>query len=85
MAKSVLDYLNENSPESVVIKEFESAIVGVAENSNGIICVYDRQKAVSILTEGGMSADDAEEYFEYNTIRSLPYMGELAPVFIMEI
>ena len=34
--------------------------------------------------KNGMSRDEAVEYFEYNTVRTIPYMGSAAPI-IMEM
>ena len=45
--------------------------------------VYDYRKMVDFLVEtDGMEVTEAYEFIDYNTIRSIPYMGEFAPVVV---
>ena len=59
---------------------FDEAIIGVA-NRFGMepVVAYDRAKVIDILAKG-MSHEDAEEFFEFNTIGA--WVGDLTPVFI---
>ena len=41
---------------------------------------YDRAKCIEILMRG-MSEDEAEEYFEFNTAGA--YMGKYTPLFLV--
>lgn len=65
--------------ESVVFEnpDFDSAIIGV--DTDGHV-VYDFELMVQDMMEkDGLSYEDAVEFIEYNTIRSLPYVKQ-APV-----
>lgn len=63
---------------------YNKAIIGVSINSKHIIYSYDL--LLSILVEGGMSYDDAMDWLEYNTLRSIEYMeAEYRPIIIRSI
>jgi hypothetical protein len=70
--------------EIIVADGYEDAVIGVAYVHNvGHVTVYDVGKCLDVLvTRDGMSYEDAREFFDYNTMRSLPYMGEKAPIFV---
>jgi hypothetical protein len=38
-----------------------------------------------LMTVDNMSSEDAIEFIEYNTIRSIPYAGSLAPIVLHRI
>jgi len=59
---------------------FDEAILGVAEryNMQPVVC-YDRTRVIDILARE-MPREDAEEYFEFNTIGA--WMGDATPVFV---
>jgi hypothetical protein len=60
---------------------YNKAIIGVSIDSKHIIYSYDL--LLSILVEGGMSYEDAMDWLEYNTFRSLDYMDvEYRPIII---
>lgn len=51
---------------------FAEAIIGVTTTN---VVVYDFDKMVQCLVdEDGMTAEEAAEFIEYNTVRTLPYM-----------
>lgn len=57
---------------------YDDALIGVTDDGRA---VYDFDKMVDWLMETeGWTSDDAIEWIEYNTIRSLPYMGPKAPI-----
>ena len=59
---------------------FDNSIVGVTTEGRA---VYDYWKMVAELMEDdNISEQDAIDWIEYNTIRSIPYAGEMAPVVI---
>lgn len=64
-----------NTPE-----QYQDAIVGLTCDGNHV--VYDYDKFAESLVSEGMTQEEAYEWIEYNTIRSLPYAGEYAPVVI---
>lgn len=62
--------------EDVIIFEnpdYSTALIGVDTNNRA---VYSYEKMVEDLVKcEGYSEQDAIDWIEYNTIRSLPYMG----------
>lgn len=87
MAKhNVRELLCELGCEDSVVfdsPEFDDAIVGITEESR---IVYDFDQMVALMVErNDMNKLDAIEFIEHNTIRSLPYAGELAPIIMYPI
>lgn len=74
--------LNELGLDDSIVFEnpdYDSAIVGYDANDYRII--YDYQKMIEDLIEtNGMSYEDAVDFIEYNTLRSIPYAGDKAPI-----
>lgn len=63
---------------------YNKAIIGVSINSKHIIYSYDL--LLSTLVESGMSYEDAMDWLEYNTFRSLDYMDvEYRPIITRSI
>ena len=58
--------------------DFLDAVVGV-DNDGRVIYDYDTMLE-SLMLKEDMSYEDSIEFVDYNTIRSLPYMGEKAPI-----
>lgn len=57
---------------------YDDALIGVSEDNRAI---YDFTKMVDWLVDKyAWTDDEAIEWIEYNTLRSLPYMGEGAPI-----
>ena len=77
------EYLQGRGYEDTIVLEspdYCTAAIGTTENGN---VVYDFELMVQHLMEkDGMEYDDAVEFIEYNTIRAIPYAGEMAPVII---
>lgn len=64
--------------------DYESAIVGFDYNSDRVI--YDYDKMVEFLvTTYSMEPEEAIEFIDVNTIRSLSYMGEKGPIILKTI
>lgn len=60
---------------------FDAAIIGIAERMDGLYAIaYDREKCIAITEGMGMTREEAEEYFEFNTAGA--WVGEGTPVFI---
>ena len=68
------DLLNEMGLEDSVVFEnpdYDSAIIGYSDDYR---IVYDFDLMVKhLMTVDNMSSEDAIEFIEYNTIRSIPY------------
>lgn len=75
------DILNEHGYESSIVFEnpdYDNAIVGT--DTNGRV-IYSFEKMVDcLMADDKMTYDEAVEFIEYNTIRAIPYAGEMAPI-----
>ena len=61
-------------------KDFDEAIIGVTYRFGmDPVVAYDRTIVIDILARD-MPREDAEEFFEFNTIGA--WLGDLTPVFI---
>ena len=67
--------------QMVVMCEYDDCIVGVVErfNQQPIVC-YDKTKVLMKLFDGGLSPEEALEYFEFNQLGA--WVGETTPCFI---
>lgn len=66
--------------DSVVFRDpdYDGAIIGVT--SDGQV-VYDYELMVAWLSEhDSVTAEEAADFIDYNTIRALSYIGEKAPI-----
>ena len=60
---------------------YETALIGVGQQFNVAMAVYDYDKCIEILMErDGMSHEDATEWMEINVVGA--YVGENTPVFV---
>ena len=74
--KEELTYINE---QALFADGFDDALIGVDMFS--YTAVYDVDKCVDILMkETAMTLEEAQEYFEFNTLNA--YMGEHTPKYI---
>jgi len=75
----VMDALKSN--EALLADGFETALIGYVERFNtGPLALYDRGKCIKILmVRDGMTLEEAEEFFEFNTLRACG--GEGTPAF----
>ena len=83
--EEIKEYLLEHGAEegTPVFSNYCSAFVGMTEDGRA---VYDYNKMVqSLQEEDGMSEEDAVEWISYNTVRSLPYAGPMAPIILYPV
>lgn len=77
----------------ILLHGLEKGMVGTTVNDYGItIAVYERSRSIDHLAEDfdkdnperneDECRTDAIEWFDYNTVRAIPYMGESAPMII---
>lgn len=80
------DILMDQGFENFLIFEnpdYDSAIIGITENNQ---VVYDYEKMIEhLMQEDDMHYEEAVDFISYNTIRSLPYAGEGAPIIMYSI
>ncbi len=80
--QTLIRWLSEHSPDTLLADGYEEAILGVAAQggTQRLLVVYDRPKCLKILmdrekwTEG-----EAEEWFSFNTEGA--FVGEFTPLF----
>lgn len=84
--ENLKEYLAEHGFDETSFFEnpdFVDAIVGITDEGN---LIYDYDKMVqSLVSEGEMNEEDAIEWIEYNTIRTIPYMGIGKPIIMYSI
>jgi hypothetical protein len=78
-----LQQILDNYPEESFIKldGLDDAIIGVETSQEPFRLVYSINDIVDCFVEQGMSPDEAIEFYEYNTARSIPYITS-APILI---
>lgn len=82
------DELSEINEELKYIGEtpemYKDAIVGLSSDDNHLI--YSHDKLVeSMMKVNNWTYEDAVEWTEYNTIRSLPYMSPYEPIIMFDL
>ena len=80
------EFLSEMYGDDVVHfdgPEFDGGIVGVTTDGR---LVYSYDRLVTALSEANRwSREDAVDWIEFNTLRSLPYIGPRAPVVMNDL
>ena len=62
---------------------YDNALIGVDVNNRA---VYDYQKMIEwLVVNEEFTDEEAVDWIDYNTIRSLPYAGENAPIIMHPI
>jgi hypothetical protein len=61
----------------------DEAFIGIGWQFNTPLAVYDRDRCIEILESQGMTPEEAQEYFYYNTQGA--YVGEQTPIFLERI
>lgn len=59
-----------------------TAIIGITPDGR---VAYDLEKLVEAFMRTGMDYEEAQEWVDYNVMRSLPYYGDRAPIIISDI
>lgn len=82
----VNDIITSNGYEDVVVFSdpcYADALVGITTNNRA---VYDYEKMIEcLMKDDGMTAEDAADFIEYNTIGSLGNGGEYGPIVMYHI
>ena len=62
--------INEEYPDNEILiaDGLDEAFIGIGQQFNKTLAVYDRNKVIEVLMEQGMTDEEAGEYFEYNVI-----------------
>lgn len=72
--------LDRGCEDAIILRDpdYADAVIGIDEEGR-VIYSYDLMVQSLCLTDG-MSEEEAAEYIDYNTLRSLPYMGKKHPL-----
>lgn len=80
------EYLTERELTGTVFFDspsFVKAIIGITESGQ---LIYDYNLMIlAAMEEQEWECEDAIEWIEYNTLRSIPYMGDLHPIVMMPL
>ena len=77
------DYIAEEHEEAVVfnVPSYDNSIVGITDDGH---IIYDYDKMVKeFMSENNVTMEEAIEFVEYNTIRTLLYIEETVRPIIM--
>lgn len=79
-------WAKENDEPLVLLDGLDLAIEGIiSEGLKNPKVVYSKEKTLRALRLQGMNKTEALEWFDYNILRALPYMGKYAPVFLTRV
>lgn len=70
------DYIAEEHEEAVIfnVPNYDNAIVGISDDGR---VIYDYELMIKELTnDTALTEDEAIQFIDYNTIRTLPYIEE---------
>ena len=82
------EYNQKNGRQTILLeprKFCDKAILGVVETNGGMRIAYSRTKFVlGLMKSNGWTSDEAVEWYEYKTLRALPYMESegLSPLMV---
>lgn len=77
---SIREQLAEENPEALIWDGFDDALIGIARTAcKPPLALYSLSKCVVVLQGQGMTAHEAHEYLEFNTLCA--YMGEMTPIY----
>ena len=62
---------------------FDNAIIGTDQDGRAVYA-YDLM-IEELMSDEGWSEEDAIEWIEYNTLRVIPYAGNMAPIVIYRL
>jgi len=74
----MLEEIINNYPDEEILSAdgLDDAVIGLEINSMRLI--YSVSKCIEIFINDGMTEEEAEEYFEYNTANA--YVGDHTPI-----
>ena len=86
MNVSVNIQMRNELPEDVIVLDnmaYDSSIIGITTDGR---IVYDYDSMVEeLMSDEGWSYDDAADWIDYNTIRSLQYFGSNGPIIMYRV
>ena len=78
---AINEYVRSELYEDTIVfnsPSFDNSIIGITTDGQA---VYDYEKMVEeLMHDEDISEQEAIDWIEYNTIRAIPYAGEMRPV-----
>lgn len=71
----------DGGEEPLLLMSGYDCIVGVVRRFNDTFVLYDRERVLQKMVDGGMSYEDAVEFFEFNQVGA--WMGDATPAFLV--
>ena len=78
--QSHVEALLDDEERLSLMDGFADAFVGLGRAYGKPVGVYSKRKIIDILTQGGETEEEAEEYYQYNIAGA--YIGNTTPVII---
>jgi len=76
----IRELLAELNPGALFADGLDAALVGVGQQFNRYLAVYDTSKVLAQYEAGGMTRDEALEFFDFNVVGA--WVGENTPIFL---
>ena len=83
---SLKEWLVDQGYEDAIVLEsptYRNAVLGISED--GRVIYSERIIIEDMIIDEGMDIEDAYDNFSYNLLRTLPYMGKMAPIILHDI
>jgi len=78
---SLLEYIRDSFPDSLLANGYDSAIIGVASGLDAGRVVYCTTKMIEIcMKDLAVEYSEALEWLEYNTFNA--FVGEFTPIYV---
>jgi hypothetical protein len=84
-ATRAVAWMDENVDEYVRLEpreHFDPCIVGVVQRFSDTVLLYSKRAVLASFVAQGMTEEEAQEYFDYNTVGG--WFGDGTPVFLMD-
>ena len=83
---SLKEWAVDQGYEDAIVLEsptYRNAVLGISDD--GRVIYSESIILEDMMIDEGMDEEEALDYFGYNLIRSLPYMGKMAPIILRDI
>ena len=76
------DVRAELDDETIVFDNpsFDNSIIGITTDGQAVYCYNSMVR--ELMQDDNISEQDAIDWIEYNTLRSIPYAGPMAPIVV---
>lgn len=78
--KKILKELEEIYPDTLIADGLDEALIGITERKGHTIAVYEKAAVHQILTNDGLTDEEAIEYAEFNIYGA--WIGEGTPMYV---